>query len=344
MLTFKLYAADEWQRLIDLRGHWKFEIGDNMAWADPNFDDSKWQKIFVPSRWEDEGFPGYDGYAWYRKQFNLPAECKGKAIFLRLGRVDDVDEVYLNGKFVAFSGQFPPEYITDYTGERQYFIPTDYFNLSGSNVLAVRVFDEGMAGGIIEGKIGLYELTSYLTPDINLNGAWKFHTGDEMEWKEASYSDYLWQTIRVPSYWETQGYKGYNGFGWYRTKFSISGKYTNDKLILLLGKIDDVDEAYLNGHRIGKTGRIYDDPGRISIDDHYLEYRAYFIPEEYLRFGRENVLAVRVYDGFLHGGIYQGPIGIVEQQRYLAWQKEYGKSDEKKFRNLLDFLFPDRNN
>ena len=342
-LIFNL-QAQEWNQLVDLRGHWKFEIGDNSKWADANFDDSKWQEIFVPSPWEDEGFPGYDGYAWYRTRFRISSENKGKAIYLRLGRIDDVDEVYLNGHFVAFSGMFPPEYSTAYNFEREYFIPQDYLNFSGTNVLAVRIYDDEMAGGIVEGKIGLYEKKDYLYPDINLDNSWKFRTGDDMEWKEENYDDGSWHSIRVPAYWETQGYKDYDGFGWYRKKFSISSKYRGEELILLLGRIDDLDEVYLNGNRIGKTGRIYEDTRRISLDDNYIQSRAYYIPENDLHFNGENTLAVRVYDGYAHGGIYDGPIGIVLQDRYLAWQKEYQKSNEKKFRSIFDVLFPDKDN
>lgn len=334
--------AQEWKPLVDLRGHWKFQIGDNSKWADVNFDDSKWQEIFVPSPWEDEGFPGYDGYAWYRVKFEIQSQQKGKAIYVRLGRIDDVDEVYLNGHFIGFSGSFPPEYSTAYNFERQYFIPQDYLSFSKTNVLAVRVYDDNLAGGIVEGKIGLYERGDYLYPDINLNGSWKFSTGDDLQWKEHDFYDGYWQSIHVPGYWETQGYEGYDGFGWYRKKFVIPAKYRESKLILLLGKIDDVDEAYLNGNRIGRTGRIYEDTRRISLDDHYLEFRAYYITEDDLYFDRENTLAVRVYDGYVHGGIYDGPIGIVSQDRYLAWQKEYEKSDQKKFRSILDILFPDK--
>ncbi len=34
-----------------------------------DFDDSKWDKITVPSSWENQGFRGYNGYAWYRVSF-----------------------------------------------------------------------------------------------------------------------------------------------------------------------------------------------------------------------------------------------------------------------------------
>ena len=58
------------EKFVDLRGMWKFSIGDKATWKDVYFDDSRWDEIFVPSPWEEEGFEGYDGFAWYRIEFS----------------------------------------------------------------------------------------------------------------------------------------------------------------------------------------------------------------------------------------------------------------------------------
>jgi len=89
--------AMDLEKVIDLKGEWRFEIGDNQDFARPNFNDSKWEKMKVPSRWEDQGFPGYDGYAWYRISFKAPQKMQTHHLYLKLGRIDDVDRVYLNG-------------------------------------------------------------------------------------------------------------------------------------------------------------------------------------------------------------------------------------------------------
>ncbi|MDZ7623803.1 MAG: hypothetical protein U5J96_05070 [Ignavibacteriaceae bacterium] len=34
---------------IDLEGNWRFSIGDDTAWASPNFEDNNWEKIKVPA-------------------------------------------------------------------------------------------------------------------------------------------------------------------------------------------------------------------------------------------------------------------------------------------------------
>ena len=46
---------DEWERIVDLRGTWKFSLGDDPAWADPEGADKDWDEMFVPARWEEAG-------------------------------------------------------------------------------------------------------------------------------------------------------------------------------------------------------------------------------------------------------------------------------------------------
>jgi len=52
--------------VIDLDGPWRFQIGDDPAWADPAFDDSKWQTVTLSQTLTDQGIDTYSGYAWYR--------------------------------------------------------------------------------------------------------------------------------------------------------------------------------------------------------------------------------------------------------------------------------------
>lgn len=325
--------GDEWKKLLDLKGEWKFELGDNSQWTTPSFDDSKWDAISVPSAWEDEGFPGYDGYAWYRKHFTVDQSLKNNVIYLHVGYVDDVSEVYLNGHLLGFQGEFPPHFTTAYNVNGQYPVPQQYLNFNGDNVIAVRVFDQMLAGGIIHGMIGLFEPKGHLAPDYNLAGIWKFTTGDDQSWKKPAADDGKWKSVIVPGYWEGQGFPGYDGMGWYRVKFKIPKRLIGERLILLLGKIDDVDEAYLNGKPVGRTGWIHGGMDLSNLNDEWTQLRAYSIPSDLLLQGQDNVLAVRVKDVYLHGGIYDGPVGFVTREKYLRWKKE-GST----WRNFLDWF------
>lgn len=329
-----------WEMVMDLRGEWKFEIGDNLKWSKTDLDDSNWETIFVPASWEDEGFPGYDGFAWYRKQFRFEKKSKEEVYYLLLGNIDDVDEVYLNGHFIGAMGGFHPQFVTQYSANREYRIPSEYINFHSENVLAVRVYDAMGPGGIVNGRIGIYINISQNTPDVDLAGLWKFKIGDIPGCEEAEFDDSDWKQILVPMTWEVQGYPDYDGIAWYRKSFRLPKDLEEQRLILLLGKIDDFDETYLNGVEIGHTGTIPDYVANRNLADKWQKIREYYIPSEFLKTDRENQIAVRVYDGYLNGGIYEGPIGIVTRERFLKWKKQIGEYKKATdFKEFLEMLF-----
>lgn len=311
---------------INLEGNWRFSIGDDTIWSSPDFDDRDWEKIKVPSAWEDQGFHGYNGYAWYRKTFEVPKELLGSNFILNAGYIDDVDQTFINGKLIGMSGGFPPQYVTAYDAQREYYLPKEFLK-EGKNTIAIRVYDAQLEGGIIKGAVGLLPVQSntgqiaYPDLDINLSGMWKFNVGDISDWKNSDYNDSDWKEIFVPAFWETQGYKNYDGFAWYRIKFTLPKKYSNQKMVLLLGKIDDIDQTFVNGTYVGSVGDWNFDvvPTNFNQNYEWTTIRSYYIPDNALISGKENTIAVRVYDGYLDGGIYQGPIGLITQERYLKY-------------------------
>ena len=46
------------------------------------------KEFFMPGTWEDQGFPGYDGYAWYRIRFQMPTQYNNKTLVLKLGYIE----------------------------------------------------------------------------------------------------------------------------------------------------------------------------------------------------------------------------------------------------------------
>lgn len=315
-LSFSLYGGrfDE-ERIVNLRGVWKFSIGDNMDWAEPDYDDSNWERIYVPSTWEDEGFNGYDGYAWYRVNFELDGDVNLGALSIELGYIDDADEVYINGKLVGFSGGFPPDFYTAYNAYRKYPIPTEVINERGINTIAVRVYDTVLEGGIIRGDVGIYHEDRPRVTNMKLNGVWKIREGDREEWKEVDVDDERWTEIMVPSHWKSLKYKfePRRGFAWYRKEFTLSNDLKDiDDLVIVLGRIDDFDKTYLNGHLIGWTN----DGRRFGSSSSYREYRIYGLLEKYLNRNGKNVIAIQVEDMGGDAGIYEGPIGICPTDDY----------------------------
>lgn len=323
----KIYAGEENLVLLQsLKGNWLFSIGINEEWISPKFDDSKWESIKVPSPWEDEGFNGYNGFAFYRKKFNISSNYKGRMLYLNMGYIDDVDEVYFNGNKIGSTGSFPPNYNTAYNAERVYYIPEQYINFDAPNLVAVKVYDSSQDGGIVSGDIGLYGGKTSANLEINLQSEWKFQPGDDLRRKESDYDDSGWGEIFVPAKWEDQGYRDYDGYAWYRKSFNYQ-THNDEKMILLMGKIDDIDQVFINGTLVGSTGNFPSRSGSdVSVGQEFDAFRGYYIPEGLLKKNQKNVIAVRVLDTGGNGGIYEGPVGIISQTKYIEYWRKIKKT------------------
>lgn len=300
-------SADAFHLLTSLEGTWRFAPGDDSARSADQFDDSIWQTIYAPAYWENQGFEEHDGFGWYRREFTLNANHLRQALYLHLGKIDDVDEVYINGTRIGGRGQFPPTYITAWKEERRYPLPESVLR-EGANTLAVRVYDAQMGGGIGNGDLGIY--TADIPPTlVNLEGAWQFRPDSATEY----------HSIQVPEIWENQGYPDYNGIAHYRKTFGkldVDGEQT---LVLILGRIDDTDKAYLNGTLIGSTGQL--NASDRAVDSYYYRVpRRYEFPTALLR--DENILEVQVHDSAGEGGIYEGPVAIVGKDGFRSMRNQ----------------------
>jgi hypothetical protein len=322
------------EKRMSLNGTWRFILGDNMKFARPEYNDSDWEKIFVPSTWQDEGFYHYNGYAWYRKTIELTYESKD-ILYLELGRIDDVDQVYFNGHLIGATGAFPPGYYTASTVERRYLIPAEYIKKNGKNVIAVRVYDEGGIGGIIGTTTGIYNYNNYTENSFALLGNWKFHLSDNEKWAEEKLDDTAWESISVPANWEAQGFPHYDGFAWYRKTFKLPAGFHEKDVVLILGKIDDLDEVFINGKYVGGTGNL--SRKRVQ-DEEWSRYRTYSIPDGLLRAGKNNVVAVRVYDQGGAGGIYEGPLTLLPRSEYKQFWKKF-RSDSFGITDWFSYYF-----
>jgi len=315
--------AEDLRKIVQLSGKWKFSIGDDIHWSDPKFNDSNWDEISVPSKWEDQGYNDYNGYAWYRRTFTIEPVSPEVSVFIVFGRIDDADEVYLNGKLVGKMGSFPPNFTSAYNQQRKYLIPHDYFNFSGDNSISVKVYDSYLEGGIINNPVGVYVDEDNEFLDMQITGKWKFHLGDNKQWISPNFNDRDWKEINVPQEWENQGYENYDGYAWYRKEFKVPADFKDKKLYLSMGKIDDYDYTYLNGVQIGNVFDLEKDGDYRRKGYEYNARRVYKIPDNLLKFNEVNVISVRVYDETMRGGIYEGPLGIMTEDNFKKYHRKY---------------------
>ena len=156
------------------------------AWLQPALgaephDLDDWQLLRAPGFWEKE-FGGtveaHDGYAWYRCFVKVPASWKDSSITLDLGPIDDCDETFFNGKKVGGLGT-PRPFATASGIPRRYVVDAKHVRAGAYNLIAVRVFDNGGAGGF--GGTSMTMFTSSVdeeNPVLQLNGNWQFRSDD----------------------------------------------------------------------------------------------------------------------------------------------------------------------
>lgn len=138
-----------------LDGPWQFHLGDDAAWAAPGIDDATgqggWEQLTAASGWGAQGHQSCTGFGWYRKHLHITvAPGASPDVALAVPHIDDVYEVYWNGRRVAQYGTMPPHPSYLYGSGIQTF----GMGPVRDGVLAVRVwkaplnsFDNGLAGG-----------------------------------------------------------------------------------------------------------------------------------------------------------------------------------------------------
>ena len=159
--------------------HAEFEASDvgyreeDAPWAAVDLDTSGWATMDLPQLWEKAGLPKFDGYLWYRKVVDLPADWAEKDLTLHLGPINDMDWTWVNGEPVGSttaegSAETP----------RVYPVPAGVARV-GDNVIVVRVYDMGNVGGLW-GKPEDLRIECAGAAPVSLAGAWQYKEGADL--------------------------------------------------------------------------------------------------------------------------------------------------------------------
>lgn len=115
---------------------WLLYVGDVPEAKEIKFVDTDWKKVTLPRPFnEDEAFKLdihnlTDTIMWYRKHFRLPAEAKGKKVFVEFEGVRQGADFYINGKYLG---------LHENGAMAVGFDLTPYIKYGQENVMAVRV-------------------------------------------------------------------------------------------------------------------------------------------------------------------------------------------------------------
>ena len=126
-------------------GDWRFQAGDELAWAEPGLDDGDWRRVTPPAI---ERLPWTCPRGWFRCRFPLDAGDREGDWGIWLGRIESADEVYLNGCQVGGTGVVADAFADAPRKLRLYRLPKEL--LRETNVLAARVQNSYPSGGLAD--------------------------------------------------------------------------------------------------------------------------------------------------------------------------------------------------
>ena len=150
-------AQDDWYKNVNANDKGL----QGTSWFSPELNDGNWENIDMPGNLP--GFnSGFAGVWWLRKHVHLN-DIPDEPVILRLGRIVDADEAYVNGVKVGNTTyQYPP---------RRYTVPKSALK-KGDNIIAIRVISNGGNSGFITDKP--YFLGTDEEHSVSLEGTWQY--------------------------------------------------------------------------------------------------------------------------------------------------------------------------
>jgi beta-galactosidase len=196
---------------------WRFQKGDDPAWKQPGFDDSGWEKV-TPDIWEKHSnYQENPAFGWYRRTVVIEKSIAGRNLKIAVGWVDDADETYFDGVLIGKTGKMPPEPISNKKLMRIYPIPVELAT-TGEHVIAVRVYDMGGDGGLVETPL-----------ERQISGPFD-------SWSEGGKSEAY-----------TRG-----GVGWYRKHFTVPAEWKDKRVLVQFDGVYMDADVWLNGKHLGQ--------------------------------------------------------------------------------------------
>lgn len=137
------------RRRLDLSGKWRVQVlpmdddlsltprpsalkqivGDAEGRQLPIYDDTKWAAVDVPGSYDPPPASPMNG-AWYRKDFDVPADWQNQTVTLKFGAVNYIADIWLNGRYLGYHEGGSTPFAFDATDA---IVPGDV------NTIAVRV-------------------------------------------------------------------------------------------------------------------------------------------------------------------------------------------------------------
>jgi DUF1680 family protein len=118
-----------------VKGNWKISFEDRKEFSNPTLNDSAWAEL-TELRWNDDWKTTANRMLWIRKHVVIPSTLKSEfektgLITLSMGKIQQSDDTYLNGKLIGTTG----------SGDsyRNYLVNKEAILWDQENIIAIRV-------------------------------------------------------------------------------------------------------------------------------------------------------------------------------------------------------------
>ena len=178
---------------------------------------------------------------------------------------------------------------------------------------------------------------------VDLNGPWKFSTGDDPGWSDPDFSDSAWEKVDLaPGYgshdpitgwsgyvpgWTVLGHPDYWGYAWYRIRLQVS--VHRGEVLALAGptNVDDAYQIFVNGTLLGSFGDFPSNGGTPTT--YYSQPTMFKLPPAQFDGPESLLVAFRVWmapstldasplAGGLHGPPLLGDAATISAEYHLA--------------------------
>jgi len=140
---------------------------------------------------------------------------------------------------------------------------------------------------------------------LDLTEGWRFSADEQRcglseKWYAFDYDDNGWAQISAGRRWEDQGFADLDGWAWYRKTIVIPAEWGGKPVWLIFGGVNDAYTLFINGIPVSAFG---DEASRTVAEKMTMAEIA-----QYLRFGKENLIALQVNDWGNSGGLWRLPV------------------------------------
>lgn len=129
---------------VDLSGGWKSYPGDQLEWANPDFDDRTWAGTSLTNAWKT---PAPGGFSWYRKELKLSPTTLGPQVAgslgIQFGQLEYGSyQVFANGQEIGTTSPLAFPQTVPLVRPLPIRIPAQVIGSDGRLVLAIRLWQD----------------------------------------------------------------------------------------------------------------------------------------------------------------------------------------------------------